>query len=274
MKWKMENRKIGLIVCAVACVLFMGLVGCHNKKKIQPKQEVAESTSQQVDESTSKEQVTDSLGASATVPNLGGELDSSKLGGESKTTEESAVEPIVELVEEALEEEQVTDSLGASATPPNLGGELWRPQYQSAYGKGTVTIFYRQQRLSSPVVVTYIADSIIVASVQPMLGIEMYRLEALPDRARLFEKLNRRYVEMTYEEISAETKRTIDFPLVERMVEEVGLTYPIGQDTTLRYSGVEANLRLQYRTVNQPVSAFPISEYGYTPTNIRAILSK
>ena len=94
------------------------------------------------------------------------------------------------------------------------------------------------------------------------------------DKARLFEKLNRRYVEMTYEEISAETKRNINFPLVERMVEEVGLTYPVGQDTTLRYSGVEANVRLQYRTTNQPVSAFPISSNSYSRTTIKAILSK
>ena len=209
----MENKKIGLIVCAVVCALFMGLAGCHNKKKIAPKQEVAA-------------------------------------------------------------EERDTIPLRPADTSPTLGGELWRPQYRTAYGRGTVTIYYRQQRLSSPVVVTYIADSIIVASVQPMLGIEMYRLEALPDKARLFEKLNRRFVEMTYEEISAETKRNIDFPLVERMVEEVGLTYPIGQDTTLRYSGVEANLRLQYRTVNEAVSAFPLSSYGYTQTSIRAILSK
>jgi hypothetical protein len=106
------------------------------------------------------------------------------------------------------------------------------------------------------------------------MGIEMYRLEALRDRARLFEKLNRRYVEMTYEEISQQTRRQISFDLVQQMVENVGLTYPIGQDTTLRYSGVEAKLSLQYRTVNQPVSAFPISTNGYNRTTLNALLSK
>jgi hypothetical protein len=58
------------------------------------------------------------------------------------------------------------------------------------------------------------------------------------------------------------------------MVEEVGLTFPIGQDTTLRYSGVEATLSLQYRTVNERVQAFPISANGYNRTTINAILSK
>ena len=182
---------------------------------------------------------------------------------EVKTEPAPAVEPIVELVEEALE---------TQAEEPQP--EAWRPQYKTAYGKGTVTIYYRQQRLSSPVVVTYIADSIVLASVQPIMGIEMYRLEALRDRARLFEKLNRRYVEMTYDEISQQTNRRITFDLVQQMVEQFGLTYPIGQDTTLRYSGVEANMRLQYRTINQPVSAFPISTNGYNRTTINALLSK
>lgn len=224
----------------------LALAGCHSKKKIQPKQEQpvvveelrpAQPEPQPVPQEPAKEEV---MPEPAPV-----------------------VEPIVELVEEALEQK---------AEEPQSGA--WEPQYQTAYGRGMVTIFYRQQRLSSPVVVTYIADSIVLASVQPLMGIEMYRLEAMRDRARLFEKLNRRYVEMTYEEISQQTRRQISFDLVQQMVENVGLTYPIGQDTTLRYSGVEAKLSLQYRTVNQPVSAFPISTNGYNRTTINALLSK
>ena len=224
----------------------LALAGCHSKKKIQPKQEQpvvveepgpAQPEPQPVPQEPAKEEVTPEPAP--------------------------AVEPIVELVEEALEQK---------AEEPQ--SDVWKPQYQTAYGRGMVTIFYRQQRLSSPVVVTYIADSIVLASVQPLMGIEMYRLEALRDRARLFEKLNRRYVEMTYEEISQQTRRQISFDLVQQMVENVGLTYPIGQDTTLRYSGVEAKLSLQYRTVNQPVSAFPISTNGYNRTTINALLSK
>ena len=226
----------------------LALAGCHNKKKIQPKQEEPVAVEEPVQPKAEEQPV-------AVEPEPAKE--------EVKTEPAPAVEPIVELVEEALEEK-------ASEPQP----AEWRPQYQTAYGKGMVTIFYRQQRLSSPVVVTYIADSIIVASVQPMLGIEMYRLEALPDRARMFEKLNRRYVEMTYEEISEQTHRKVSFPTIEQMVENVGLTYPIGKDTTLRYSGIEANLVLQYRTVNQAVSAFPISSNGYSRTSINAILSK
>ena len=245
----MKTRKSRNIICAIClaiCMVCLALAGCHSKKKIQPKQEQpvvveepgpAQPEPQPVPQEPAKEEV---------MPEPA-----------------PAVEPIVELVEEALEQK---------AEEPQSGA--WEPQYQTAYGRGMVTIFYRQQRLSSPVVVTYIADSIVLASVQPLMGIEMYRLEALRDRARLFEKLNRRYVEMTYEEISQQTRRQISFDLVQQMVENVGLTYPIGQDTTLRYSGVEAKLSLQYRTVNQPVSAFPISTNGYNRTTINALLSK
>ena len=245
----MKTKKSRFIVCAVClavCVVCLALAGCHNKKKIQPKQEEPVAVTES--------QPTQPEAQPVTVQPVEEEV---------KTTPEQAIEPIVELVEEAMEEK-------AGEPQP----EAWKPQYRTAYGKGTVTVFYKQQRLSSPVVMTYIADSMVLASVQPMLGIEMYRLEALRDKARVFEKLNRRYVEMTYEEISEQTHRRITFDLVQQMVEEVGLTYPIGQDTTLRYSGIEANLRLQYRTVNQPVSAFPISSNGYNRTTINALLSK
>ena len=245
----MKTKKSRFIVCTVClavCVVCLALAGCHNKKKIQPKQEEPVAV-------TESQPTQPEVQPVAVAPKE----------EEVKTTPEPAIEPIVELVEEAMEEK-------AEEPQP----EAWKPQYRTAYGKGTVTVFYKQQRLSSPVVVTYIADSMVLASVQPMLGIEMYRLEALRDKARVFEKLNRRYVEMTYEEISEQTHRRITFDLVQQMVEEVGLTYPIGQDTTLRYSGIEANLRLQYRTVNQPVSAFPISSNGYNRTTINALLSK
>ena len=241
-----ESRFIIYAVCLAVCVVCLALAGCHNKKKIQPKQEEPVAVTESQPTQPEAQPVT-------VVPKE----------EEVKTAPEPAIEPIVELVEEAMEEK-------AEEPQP----EAWKPQYRTAYGKGTVTVFYKQQRLSSPVVVTYIADSMVLASVQPMLGIEMYRLEAMRDKARVFEKLNRRYVEMTYEEISEQTHRRITFDLVQQMVEEVGLTYPIGQDTTLRYSGIEANLRLQYRTVNQPVSAFPISSNGYNRTTINALLSK
>lgn len=245
----MKTRKSSYIVCVfclAVCVVCLALASCHNKKKIQPKQE---------------EQVV--VEAPQPVSPEPQPVSVEPAKEEVKPEPAPAVEPIVELVEEALE---------TQAEEPQP--EAWKPQYRTAYGKGTVTVVYRQQRLSSPVVVTYIADSIVLASVQPLMGIEMYRLEALRDKARLFEKLNRRYIEMTYDEISQQTNRRITFELVQQMVEQVGLTYPIGQDTTLRYSGVEANLRLQYRTTNQPVSAFPISTNGYNKTTLNSLLSK
>lgn len=151
---------------------------------------------------------------------------------------------------------------------------VYKPQHTTAWGKGTVSVTYHQININCPVVISYIADSIIVASAQPLLGIEMYRLEARKDYVRLYEKANRRYVEMTYDEISTEVHRKVDFLLAEQMVEEVGLVYPIGKDTTISYSGVTAKLTLLQRTVDKPVSAAPISNKGYSKTTIKALLSK
>ncbi len=240
---KMRNHSIVYAMCMAIVVTCLCLAGCHSKKKIAEgaKTERVEKQTERTDQPT----VDAESSATTIVP--------------EEPIEEPAVvpeEPVVEPIEE----------------PEVSAG--WHPQHRTAYGRGTVTLLYKQQRLASPVVVTYIADSIVVASLQPMLGIEMYRLEALRDGARLFEKLNRRYVEMSYEEISLQTKRFITFETVEQMVEEVGLTFPIGQDTTLHYAGVEATLRLQYRTIDQAVQAMPLSEYGFTQTTLNAILSK
>lgn len=256
----MKSSKI--LICALcAGILTIGMAACHSKKKVAEARS-QETTERRNDGETEAARPDATAGPTMDVPPETLHEPAPEPGVNTEPEIPTpGLEPIVELTEEALEEAKVEPA-------------GWRPQHQTAYGKGMVTIYYKQQRLASPVVVTYIADSIIVASVQPMLGIEMYRLEALPEGARLFEKLNRRYVEMSYEEISMETRRFITFDMIQQMVEEVGLTYPIGQDTTLRHSGVEANLRLQYRTVDQPVQAFPISTNGYNRTTINAILSK
>ncbi len=185
------------------------------------------------------------------------------------------IEPVepVEPVQPVFPIPEPVDTLEPIAVP-EPEDILWQPQYETAYGRGVVLVTYKQHQINSPVVVSYIADSIIVASVQPMLGIEMYRAEALPGFVRFYEKLNRRYVEMTYEEISEQTKRNIDFRYAERMLEEVGLTYAIGQDTTVTYKGVTVNMRLQQRTVNQRVNAAPISTYGYSQVTLKTLLNK
>jgi len=232
------NKKLIIVMVAGALVLS----GCHKKK-------------QQTEPTTEPAQTEDITPVE-----------------EPKTdTVQPVVPPEEPTVVEPVEEPSEQPTVPEDTVPEKVA---WTPQYQSAYGKGTVTITYKQKKISSPVVVNYIADSIIVASVQPVFGIEMYRLEAMTDKARLYEKLNRRYVEMTYEEISEQARRTITFPLVEQMVEEVGLTYPIGQDTTLRYSGIKANLKLLQRTIDLPVSAAPISTNGYSRTTLNALLSK
>lgn len=189
-------------------------------------------------------------------------------------TNPAVVEPVVEPVDTVSIIEPIDTILHDLDSVIAPVPEGWRPQYESAYGKGVVTIVYKQRQFSSPVVVHYLADSIITASVQPMFGIEMYRLEAHRDKARLFEKLNRRYVEMTYEEISAEARRTVTFDIAQQMVEEVGLTYPVGKDTTVTFSGVRATLLLQYRAVNQPISVYPLSTSAYNRTTLKALLSK
>ena len=48
-------------------------------------------------------------------------------------------------------------------------------------------------------------NELIILSVLPMLGIEMFRLEASADGVTVIDKLNKRYTELSYEELNAYT---------------------------------------------------------------------
>ena len=113
---EMKSSKYVRIVCIVACLALLAMVGCQNKKKVTPKQEA------QTEEPAPVVEEPQPVTPEPETPEV---------------KPEPVIEPIVELVEEAVEEK---------ADEPQKPEE-WRPQYQTAYGKGTLTIFYKQQRL-------------------------------------------------------------------------------------------------------------------------------
>lgn len=66
--------------------------------------------------------------------------------------------------------------------------------------RATVTI--DQQSVSANCTMQAVHDSLVVISVMPMLGIELYRLEATPDEVIIIDKMNRYYVATDYNEIN------------------------------------------------------------------------
>lgn len=62
------------------------------------------------------------------------------------------------------------------------------------------TVYMGQSSYRSSVTMSTTIDSLIILSVTPMLGIELFRLEATPERIVVVDKMQRRYLSCTYEE--------------------------------------------------------------------------
>lgn len=87
-----------------------------------------------------------------------------------------------------------------------------QPDFTSVVAqKAKFSINYQQRQISANGTISLIKDSIFIVSVQPLLGIELLRLEATPQEVVVVDKMNRRYVMMTYKELQTETGLPITF---------------------------------------------------------------
>ncbi len=87
-----------------------------------------------------------------------------------------------------------------------------QPVFQTAEAtKVRVAITYAGQKISVNGSVSIITDSLMVMSVQPLLGIEMFRLELTPQHVLVIDKMNRKYVQATYAELAQRTGMPLTF---------------------------------------------------------------
>lgn len=75
-------------------------------------------------------------------------------------------------------------------------------RYQTMTQRAQVTMQLDQHQYTLGCTMRNWHDELIVLSVQPMLGIEMVRIEATQDSIWVFDKMNRRYAAMDYASIN------------------------------------------------------------------------
>lgn len=81
-----------------------------------------------------------------------------------------------------------------------------QPSFESMQcSKARFKIDYSQHSYAVSGSINLIKDSAIVISLQPLLGVELYRMEILPEHLTLIDKMNRRYVRLTYQDLSRQT---------------------------------------------------------------------
>lgn len=113
-------------------------------------------------------------------------------------------------------------------------------------------------------------NELIVLSVLPMMGIEMFRLEATPDSVVVVDKLNKKYAVMTYEEINELSPTTITFKYLQSMLKKA--QKDIIMDLKAGSHTLKINAKLQdpeYNTLKEPQY---INLKKYKKVTIRNIL--
>ena len=114
-----------------------------------------------------------------------------------------------------------------------------QPDFQSVNAlKARFQLTYQRKSVAANGTIAMIKDSICIISLQPVLGIELFRLELTPAEVLIVDKMNRRYVQMSYAEISEAVKMPIAFAdaqnvLMARMV-------VLGQPQSVLYSEAAA----------------------------------
>lgn len=87
-----------------------------------------------------------------------------------------------------------------------------QPDFQSVNAqKARFQLTYQRKSVAANGTIAMIKDSICIISLQPVLGIELFRLELTPEEVLIVDKMNRRYVQMSYAEISEAVKMPITF---------------------------------------------------------------
>lgn len=110
-----------------------------------------------------------------------------------------------------------------------------QPDFQSVYAqRANFAVVYQQKKVSGNGTITMLKDSICIISVQPILNIELVRLELTPSDVLLVDKMNKRYVQMTYAEVQKETGLPVTFADIQNLL--MARMTVVGQPQSVLYS--------------------------------------
>lgn len=144
------------------------------------------------------------------------------------------------------------------------------PAHTSLQARLNVTLSFRDHVYTSNAALSVKTGSLMVVSLTPVLGIEVYRLEATPEGVTLLDKLNRRVAVASWIEISEMTRRPMDYATVERIL------YAHADDPSHKYDlpGFgSVQVRVLSMAYDQPNYAAPLSQAGYSPIDLNTLLS-
>ena len=115
---------------------------------------------------------------------------------------------------------QITTTSSASSVVDYTVAQVQQQQPQFSYlniSKMDIVANYGTQQLSFRATVKAVTDSLLVFSVQPLLGVEMFRLEFTPTSFRIIDKWNRKYTDNTYDFLRYSLGVDVNFNVIQAL---------------------------------------------------------
>jgi hypothetical protein len=91
-------------------------------------------------------------------------------------------------------------------------------RYQTLTQKANATLQFDQREYSMSCSIQIWRNELIILSLQPVLGIEMFRLEASQDSVVVIDKMNRRYTTLAYDWASKAVQPTPSYKMIQDFV--------------------------------------------------------
>ena len=115
---------------------------------------------------------------------------------------------------------QITTTSSSSSVVDYTVAQVQQQQPQFSYlniSKMDIVANYGTQQLSFRATVKAVTDSLLVFSVQPLLGVEMFRLEFTPTSFRIIDKWNRKYTDNTYDFLRYSLGVDVNFNVIQAL---------------------------------------------------------
>jgi hypothetical protein len=133
-----------------------------------------------------------------------------------------------------------------------------------------VTLTLDQHEFTTNCLLKVWKNELIVLSVLPVMGIELFRLEATPDKVTIIDKLNRRYTIMSYEEINKLSPRRISYKILQLLINKAGKEINLDLQAGTHMLKLEANMgQREYNNQKEPQI---VNTNKYQQVSLREIL--
>jgi len=113
-----------------------------------------------------------------------------------------------------------------------------QPVRTANISKMSVVVNYKGREFNSSASCRFVRDSVLFLSVQPLLGIEVFRAELYPDSILIFDKMNGNYYDIDYKLFSEKFGVNVDFSSIQSLLSNrffcIGKSYidPAGYQVT------------------------------------------